>query len=278
MSHISVPSSDVAVRAPQTQVAKAIADIRESVLNARFWLSLAWIDIVQRYRGSMLGPFWLTLSTGAFIAGLGPIYSQLFGADLRTYLPYLALGLLVWNFIAASVNESCRSFIDFGSVMKQIRMPLSTQLLHVVTRNVIVFLHCIPLYALIILVFQLPLSWSMLLALPGFALLCLNLVNVGLILAIICVRFRDFIQVTASVMQIAFFVTPIMWRPDQRPILGLISDLNPLASLIALVRNPLMNEPLTAVQLGWGLGGFVLTSALAFFLFVRYRQRIIYWV
>lgn len=265
-------------RIRRSQTERAVDDVRASLANWRLWTSLAWADIVQRYRGSLLGPFWLTLSTAALIGGLGPIYSTLFGTNLRDYLPYLALGLLAWNFISASISESCKTFIEAGPVMKQIRMPLLNHVLHLMTRNVIIFLHGIPLYGLVVIGLQLPIGWQMLWAVPGFLALAAMLVAIGLVVAIISVRFRDFIQVVGSVLQIAFFITPIIWHPGDRPGLNIFSDLNPLSAMVNLIRNPLLLAPTSSLQSAVVVLTFVVSVVVATLLFVRYRQRIVYWV
>ena len=57
------------------------------------WWTLAWFYIVLRYRRSMLGPLWLTLSMGAMIGGMGPLYASIFGTELSKFFPHLTLGI-----------------------------------------------------------------------------------------------------------------------------------------------------------------------------------------
>lgn len=261
-----------------SKVQLAFDDIATSIRNARFWMTLAWVDILQRYRGSMIGPFWLTLSTGAMILGLGPLYALLFKLDLKTYLPYLSSGLIIWNLIVASITESCSAFIVSGAMMKQIRIPRMTHIFHLVSRNVIIFSHSIPLYFLVHFGCGLPWRWSMLWAIPGLALLIGILTAISVICATISVRFRDFIQVVASVLQISFFLTPIIWHVGDRPALRWVADINPLAAMVALIRDPLMGLPISLAHLAWTIGGFIVLSGIAFMIFARYRARIIYWV
>lgn len=261
-----------------TRTRLALQDIRDSLLNARFWATLGWVDIVQRYRGSVLGPLWITAGTGAFVIGVGPLYALLLGTHLRAYLPHLTSGIIIWQFIVSTINDSCSIFISSGPLMKQMRIPRMTHVFHSMARHVIIFAHTIPLYFAVRLFLGLPWDWHMLWAIPGFVLLLLILINVAVILATISVRFRDVIQVVASVMQIAFFLTPVIWQVGDRPMLRLAADLNPLAALLALVRAPLTLEPVTLPQLAWAVGGLVVLSMLSFFLFARYRRRIIYWV
>ncbi|MCH7539362.1 MAG: hypothetical protein IH999_03010 [Proteobacteria bacterium] len=58
-------------------------DIAAGIRSWRLWTAWAWIDTRQRYRRSVLGPFWITLSLGAWIVGLGVVFSILFGMKLE---------------------------------------------------------------------------------------------------------------------------------------------------------------------------------------------------
>ncbi len=53
----------------------------------------------------MLGPLWLTLSMGAMIGGMGPLYSSLFGTELSKFFPHLALGIIFWGFFSSVVDR-----------------------------------------------------------------------------------------------------------------------------------------------------------------------------
>src|ERR1700761_427272 len=104
------PAMELSLRADMTLTTRnrwAVADV---VGGARLWRlawALGWLDIRLRYRGSMLGPFWLTISTGVMVAALGVLYSTLFKIELREYLPFLALSQVLWGFLAAVVSEAC---------------------------------------------------------------------------------------------------------------------------------------------------------------------------
>src|SRR5580692_2872750 len=89
------------------------------------WVIMGWDDIRQRYRRSVIGPFWITLSMGVFILLLGVIYSRLFHTDIATYIPYLAAGIPLWGFISQTTNESCVAFHESGRIIKQIKLPFT---------------------------------------------------------------------------------------------------------------------------------------------------------
>src|SRR5438309_10366730 len=90
--------------------------------HAQIWGMLGWDDIRQRYRRSVLGPFWITLSMGIFILLLGVIYSRIFGVDIAVYLPYLTLGYILWGFISQTTMDSCGAFQEGERIIKQIKL------------------------------------------------------------------------------------------------------------------------------------------------------------
>ena len=256
----------------------ALLDLREAIQQFWFWLALGWNDIIQRYRGSILGPFWLTLTSAMFIAGLGPLYAGLFGLDVKQYLPFMALGVLVWNFITATINECCSAFIDRAHLMKQTRLPRLTCIFHVVWRNLLVFAHSLPVYVAVMVYCQIPLSPQMLLAVPGLILLVFNLLWIGLLLAIACLRFRDVRQIVSSLLLLGFFFTPVMWNPKMQSVNPWVVNANPFAAFIELVRAPLLGEAILLPLLALALAYLVIGTAITALAFIRYRKQIIYWV
>lgn len=126
-----------------------LRDLYQGIGNFPLWSMLGWSDIRQRYRRSALGPFWITLSTGLFIALLGVIYSRIFNQDIATYLPYIAVGLICWGFISGTTMESCVVYIEGTAVIKQVRLPYSIYPLRMIWRSFIVVLRrAIPTHAI----------------------------------------------------------------------------------------------------------------------------------
>lgn len=263
---------------PDDQAARAWRDWREAVGLSWFWMALGWQDILQRYRGSMLGPFWFTLTTAIFIAGLGPLYARLFSLNTDQYLPFMAIGVTTWQFITGAINDACGTFISSGHLMKQMRLPRLALLFRVIWRNIIVFLHNLPIYIFIFVWFGLPMDWHLLAVVPGFLIVCLNLVWIGLVVAILCARFRDIPPIIASVLQIGFFVTPVMWNHKLQPVNPLVVNINPFAALIELIRAPLMGEAISPPLLALALACLAAGWLLAALLFIRCRRQIVYWV
>lgn len=253
-------------------------DLVESLKLYWFWSALGWHDIKEHYRGSILGPFWLTITTGVFVAGLGPLYAGLFSIDMGEYLPRMAIGLTIWGFINGIVNESCSAFMASAHIIKQSRLPRLVLLFRVIWKNLITFAHVSPIYLGVLAIYHVP-SWAeIFVAFLGFTVVCANLIWIGLLVAILCARYRDIVPIVGSIMQIGFFVTPIIWNHNLQPVNSMILYLNPFAAFIEIVRAPLIGEAVSGPLLLQALiclgAGYVLTGTL----FVRSRKKIVFWV
>lgn len=226
----------------------------------------------------MLGPLWITLTTAVFIAGLGPLYARLFNLNMTEYLPFMALGVTTWQFITGTINESCGAYTDSSHMMRQVRLPRLAILFRVVFRNMIAFIHNVPIYIVIFIAFDLPVGWHLLELIPGFVIVCLNLTWLGLIVAILCARFRDITPIIISVLQIGFFLTPVMWNYKMQRVDLWIVQLNRFAALIELIRAPILGDEILPGLLTMSLFCLVVGWLAAAALFVRCRRQIIYWV
>ena len=239
---------------------------------------LGWQDIKLQYRRSLLGPFWLTLSMGTLVGALGFLYGALFGIAIDDYLPFLALGFVAWGLISGIASDGCMAFIGAENFIKQIKLPYSTFVYRVVWRNLIIFAHNFVIYIVVAIVFGIWPGATALLLLPGLALIVANGLWVCLLVGMVCARFRDVPEIVASVLRITFFMTPIIWKPEQLgKRIGLV-DLNPFFHFIEMVRAPLLGQTPAALTWAVGLamagGGWLVT----YLFWRRFRSRISYWV
>ena len=254
------------------------ADLADGARLWRLALTLGWLDIKLKYRGSLLGPFWLTISTAVMVAAMGALYSVLFHMDLRTYLPFLALSLVLWNAMGGMVVEACNTFTQAEGTIRSMRMPFFVHAMRVVVRNVISFLHNLPVIIAVFLIFRIWPGVAASASLPGLVLWMLDAFAACMMLGAVCARFRDVPPIVGSVMQIAFFITPVVWRPDQLGARGWWLPYNPFDALLEVVRGPMLGvAPSLKV---WALaGGYsVAFCMLAWFFFTRVRTRIAYWM
>jgi ABC-2 type transport system permease protein/lipopolysaccharide transport system permease protein len=242
------------------------------------WTMLGWNDIRQRYRRSVLGPIWITLSMAIFITLLGVIYSHIFHIEIRTYLPYLTLGYIVWGFVSQTTNESAQAFHEAERIIRQIRLPYAVFIFRVVWRNFIVFLHTIVIFVPIAIIFDVRPGFVSLLSIPGLALLCINQAWVTLALAIISTRYRDVQQIVATAVQIALFATPIMWPISALGNAVIIAHFNPLYHLIDLVRAPMLGIAPSGLSWLVAIGCVIVGWIFAILLLRRAARRLVFWL
>ena len=261
-----------------SQARRALFDLVEGARAHHLWYLLGWRDIRQRYRRSLLGPLWLTLSMGALVGALGFLYGMLLGVETAAYMPFLALGFIVWALISGVITDGCQVFINAESIIKQVGLPLSVHVYRLLWRNLLILFHNALVFVVVAAVFGVWPGWAGLLALPGLVLLCLNGLWAALLLGIVSARFRDVPPIVGSIVRICFFVTPIIWMPELVPARATVLEVNPFYHLVEVVRAPLLGEvpglSSWIAVLCMTVGGW----ALAFAFFRRYRWRIAYWV
>lgn len=255
-------------------------DLRESLKNLFLPLYLSRADIRQRYRRSTLGPFWITISTGVMIGSLGVIFGSLFKAPISEFLPFLAAGLIIWNLISSCITDATYCFCNSEQIIKQLPIPLFVHILRMVSRNFYIFLHNILIIPLVLLFVQRPIGFTTLLFIPGTLIVIINLLWISLILGVICARFRDLTQIVASVLQIVFYVTPIIWMPSLLPkrTAVMLLDPNPFYHLIEIMRAPLMNSFPTTMNWVISLLTAIVGWIFAIMIFNKYRDRVAYWL
>jgi lipopolysaccharide transport system permease protein len=265
-------------RGPQRWQA-AVRDLRDTVAGWRLWVTLGQNDIGQRYRRSRIGQFWITASMAVFIAAVGSIYAVLFRMELRELIPHIVIYFTAWTFMSTTVNEGTTTFIEAERYLRQEPLPKLAFVMRVVWRNVLAYLHNLLLLPIAFVVFLLPLDWGALTALGGIAWMLVNTAMAVVILGVLCTRFRDLRQVVANVVQLAFFASPIMWRQSILPERAhFIVDYNPIAAHLRLIGDPLIGEhtPIHAYALCALCTLILLIVAIP--VFVRFRERIIYWL
>lgn len=264
-----------------SQLRLAHKDFNDGLKNWRIWILLAYQDIQLRYRRSVLGPFWITLSMAITVYSMGYLYAHLFHQNLSTYYPFLVTGMLVWTLISTVVSDISDGLVASDSFIKQIKLPYTLFMHRIAYRNVLIFFHNIFVYIPILVIFHKTVSVNFytILFIPGLAVIYINTITWGLVIAMIGARYRDIAQVVKSLLQIIFFLTPVMWTRD---ILGtrgqFIVDFNPFYAVIELIREPLLGTlpsfKCVLMTLAVTFIGIIISARF----FSKYRSRIVYWL
>ncbi|SMD21449.1 ABC transporter permease [Lentzea albidocapillata] len=281
---------------------RAFEDLKKAWQHRELWGHLGWQDIKQRYRRSVIGPLWITISMGTTALALGLLYSQLFGEEISTFLPYVTVGFIVWGFILGCVNEGTDVFISNEGLIKHLPAPITVHVLRLVWRQTLFFVHNLVVYFVVLAIFFSTLGhpymmnndpevkpgvgWEILLAIPGFALLAINGIWIALLFGIVSTRFRDIPPVVHSFINLVFFMTPIVWHAGVlNKVSGgdggwrvLIAELNPVYHYLEIVRAPLLGHVVDWHH--WAIvGGMTVVGwAVALVALRNWRARVSYWV
>lgn len=276
-SNSRTPILDLALQKGFGRIRAALDDLKAGFRLLPLAVALGWLDIKLRYRGSVLGPFWLTLSTAIMTAAMGVVYGYLFHMDLPHYLPFLSLSIVLWGYVSGVINDAATAFTQSTSLFHARRIPATLPVIRLIVRNVLMLLHNVVVIAVVFGIYHIwpKQSWSLLLSV---ALWLLDSFSIILLIGMLGARFRDIAPIMASLLQIFFFVTPVIWKPDLIYAGRQYLLLDPFYPIIEVMRGPLMGYEVRPVLWYAAIGQGILLWAAAAALFCRMRARIPYWI
>ena len=260
------------------QIGPAWHDLVGSIARWQLWAYLGLQDIKLRYRRSLLGPFWITLSMAMTIMGVGILYAKIMHTNMHDYFPFFTVGFMVWTYIASLITEGSTVFINDGGYIRQVPGPLLTYMLRSTWRSMIIFFHNFIIFFAVAAYLEIWSGWGYLLAIAGFALVTINCTWIALLAGILSARYRDIPQIVQSLVSVLFFLTPVIWQSTQLQGRFAFIEYNPFYHFLEVVRAPLINAPIDPRS--WLItGGLAIVGwILALLFFGRYRRRIVYWV
>jgi ABC-type polysaccharide/polyol phosphate export permease len=255
-----------------------LEELKAGLTSHEQWLYMAVQDIKLRYRRSMIGPWWVTISTGVMVMMLGFLWSHIFGTDLENYLPFFAVGFVLWGWMSGQMTDAAGGFFQFQGMIKQVKLPLPIFVLRLNVRQCIVLLHNSIIIALVLLFIGKGFTLVSLIAIPNLILIQLNLTLLSIVISIFCTRYQDMTQVVNVGTQIVFFFTPILWQVETLKNRTYLAEMNPVYHWIEMVRAPLLGRLPTINDYLWTGASLVVLSILASYYLGRYRSRIAFWL
>ena len=255
-----------------------LRDMGESLSLYRLWMHQGYAEVLGRYRRTVLGPFWHTLSQGIFIVATGLIWSALMKVELPQYILFLSAGLVVWGLISAFVLDGAGILVGAQQMALSTRIPYPMLAFGLVWRLFLIFLHQLPLCVAAALIYAGKYGIETLWLIPATLVVCISGVWMSLLAGLLTLCIRDANAILSSFMHILMFATPIFWS---RNLLGSelahLADWNPLFHLVEIMRRPILGESATdlnwMVSLGWMVFGMMFTGLI----YGRVRKRIAYW-
>lgn len=248
-----------------------------------FWWSLASNDLSKRYKRSFLGIGWSLVRPLSMTAILCVVFAKVFKEDIATYAPYLLLGMTIWQFLTECILQGCRSFEHGATYIRQQQVPLAIFPLRTVLGSGFHALIALLMALGFVLFFQRSISpVALFYVIPGLIALFL----IGWFLAIISgvaqTHFPDTSHLLEIGMQIAFYVTPILYKPEAIAERGRLLTLlrwNPFGSMLAVVRTPILDGTLPASRdIAMCLLTLAALGSVTVFLLRKLERTLVFWI
>ena len=254
----------------------------DSMKSPSFWVYSSWLDVVARYRSSVLGIIWLCLPTALFVLLLGNVYSRLMGYPIEEYMPYLATGYVTWRSMLHVITESAGVFASHKAFIMDGRVRLTDFLLRSFAKAGLQFLFAVVVVIAVVAWFD---SWqgvvSLLTLFVTLPVLLANLFWVSVCIAIIGARFPDVRDAIGTVLVAGFLLTPILWMVERFPpdtLRGSLVRLNPAFHMIEFIRAPALGSTPELVSVVVVLAMVPAGWLLASWLYRRYGRYVALWV
>lgn len=233
----------------------------------------------MRFRRSAIGVGWIFLNLATVVVAIGYVYGHLLGQDMREFVPYLTISLVVWGYLTSSIVEGGNAFVSSEGYIKQIGLPIYIYVLRFFVSIGLTAVISFGAFLMAAVVYQVRFRAGMLWSVPGVLLLMIVSLLLITILAHVNARYRDAANLSSAVMQVAFYATPVIFPASLLQSRGLsnIVDFNPLYHLLEVVRHPLLSgSPAAAASYVATLLLIVALGVLAGALIGIYGRRIVF--
>lgn len=225
-----------------------LLDFKELWLSRELLYILAWRDIKVRYKQTVLGVVWILLQPLANTL----IFTVFFGnfakipSDSLPYPVFVLVGLVFWGFFSSTLSHAANSFIENEQLIKKVYFPREILLFSTVVTTMIDFAVTLVILFALIIFYRLSLSFPFILTmLVSILLTAVASTGLGLFLASINIKYRDFRYILPFFLQLLIFITPVIYPLTiVRPSFQYLLALNPMTGLIDALRSTLINGQL----------------------------------
>jgi lipopolysaccharide transport system permease protein len=234
-------------------------------------LQLASRDLKVRYKQTILGVAWAVLQPALMMVVFTICFSRIAGISSENvpYPLFVYAGLLPWTFFATAITNAGNSLVGSERLVTKIYFPRLALPVATVLTAAVDFVVALGLLAILMLVYGVEWSASLVLVPVLFSLIALAALGVGTLLAALTVAYRDFRYAAPFVVQLWMFATPTVYMELPGETTGSLQwlELNPMTGLIAAFRAAALGGPIAWEQVGiavLGIGLFLLVGCLYF--------------
>ena len=255
-------------------------DVWAGVKLHQLWRALAWEDLIQRFRRSILGLAWIILSFGMMIG----IFVILFGRESQNlstyeYTIYLSLGFATFSFLSSIITRGTSMFVTNAGWIKATPAPFSVLAFKTVASSFMELLILLSLIVPVVIFLTPPPSLHILWLFLAIILYLVNSVSITILMGCLGAWSSDFQQLIPSLMRITFFATPIFWEYEYASgMRKYLATYNPFTHFVEIFRQPMMGEAPSASNWMVVCSITIVAFILSIVIFKSARERLPVWV
>jgi ABC-type polysaccharide/polyol phosphate export permease len=201
------------------------------------WSHLGWRDLQIRYASTRFGPWWSVANLSAVVVASALAVAFLSGSEVQTSVPKLAISLALWVYISASLTESTVLFEESRALLLNSTYDELTMVFRLIWRNLLIFIHNLSVVTIVIALFQPRSLLRILWLLPIGVLVASWLVFPVLAASKLVYWRRELRAMIPPIMQLLFFVTPVLWSTPERGPEKIMSEINPAAWILSFTES-----------------------------------------
>lgn len=168
-------------------------------------------DLKVRYKRSVLGMGWTLLNPLLQMIVYTLVFSTIMRVDVPQFPIFLLSGLLPWTLISVSITGSAHTLLTNQGLIRKVAVPQMVYPLSVVASKLVdLLLSLVPFTVLAVALGRPPnLAWIYLL--PAVALATLFSAGLALLFSSLTVFYRDMRHLTDILIQVWFYLTPVLY-------------------------------------------------------------------
>lgn len=257
------------------------ADIFSALKSPWVWLYPGWVTFLVKYRETYLGPIWIIVGPSLFILVLGTLFGSVMGHKPETFVPHLAVGLIIWGYINSIASASSRLYLRSRAALMQGSINHMNLVMRMICNATIVFLHQATIILFVLVYYRIYPTTQIFYLIPAIALIFIHSIWILTVFGIIGARYRDLADILEMVMRIAFLATPIIWiagETGRGSTVGKYLLLNPFYHVIEPFRGSLLGTPIDPMS--WVISSVIAAVGMliAAHFYKRFRHLVVLWI
>ena len=253
--------------------------LRYSLKTRRTWWFTAIAKTKARYARTVLGSFWLGISTLMTVLCLGFVYGTVFNvSNFLEYFIYLGFGLVIWTPICEAINQAPLIFSTNSNSLKNSTIKPIFFVCQEWAFQVQSFLQAFIMVFVVFLIFSPGLVLNLFVAPLHFINLALFVFWLQLLISLLGTKYTDLFQLLPIITNLLFLLSPILYEKKNLGSYSFIADFNPIYQVLRLLRNSIIyGQPY--LQLGVVvLIGNLLMLFLSLYVYTKMERKVIFYL